>query len=57
MIILCLVLRSNASEQEWNRFENQTLSLVLSSPLSPELDQQSSSLFTIIHKKTKLFHH
>ena len=54
MIILCLVLHSNASEREWNHFENWTLSSVLSSPLSPEPDQQSSSPFTIIHKKTEL---
>ena len=54
MIILRSVLRLNASERERNRFENQTLSSVLGSPLSPELDQESSSPFAIIRKKTEL---
>ena len=49
-----MVLSLNTGEQEWNRLENQTLGLVLSSPLCPEPDQQSSSVFTKISKKTKL---
>ena len=53
MIILRLVLSSNTSEQELNHLENRTLSLVLGSLLSPEPDQQSSSPFTIMGKKTK----
>ena len=53
MIILHSVLSLNTSEWEWNRLENWTLSSVLGSPLSPELDQQSSSPFAVMGKKTK----